>query len=142
MASKGKGEEEANEFRTYELLMDVEKRRQYDIDNRVNPMKASQAWMEWLMKKRKAFDQRGDMAVAAWAEQQQREMNLRVCHLSRSKVLNYSQYFYNDSGCRADANEATIILLPSNITVFTLDFSGSGLSGGEHVTLGWNEVNG
>ncbi|XP_028051356.1 DNA topoisomerase 1-like [Camellia sinensis] len=30
---------------------------------------ASQAWMEWLMKKHKAFDQRGDMAVAAWAEQ-------------------------------------------------------------------------
>ncbi|KAG2306754.1 hypothetical protein Bca52824_026502 [Brassica carinata] len=26
-----------------------------------------------------------------------------------------------------------------NITVFSLDFSGSGLSGGEHVTLGWNE---
>ncbi|GMP46145.1 hypothetical protein CsSME_00014416 [Camellia sinensis var. sinensis] len=66
--------------------MDVEKRRQYDIDNRVNPMKASQAWMEWLMKKRKAFDQRGDMAVAAWAEQQQREMNLRVRRLSRSKI--------------------------------------------------------
>lgn len=44
------------------------------------------------------------------------------------------------SGCRADASEAAIILLPSNITVFTLDFSGSGLSGGEHVTLGWNEV--
>lgn len=45
-----------------------------------------------------------------------------------------------DSGCRADASEAAIILLPSNITVFALDFSGSGLSGGEHVTLGWNEV--
>ncbi|KAG5011203.1 hypothetical protein JHK87_019718 [Glycine soja] len=44
-----------------------------------------------------------------------------------------------DSGCRADASEAAIILLPSNITVFTLDFSGSGISGGEHVTLGWNE---
>lgn len=44
------------------------------------------------------------------------------------------------SGCRADASEAAIILLPSNITVFTLDFSGSGLSEGEHVTLGWNEV--
>ncbi|CAK9161879.1 unnamed protein product [Ilex paraguariensis] len=42
-------------------------------------------------------------------------------------------------GNRADASEAAIILLPSNITVFTLDFSGSGLSGGEHVTLGWNE---
>ncbi|KAG4942122.1 hypothetical protein JHK85_046768 [Glycine max] len=47
--------------------------------------------------------------------------------------------FLYDSGCRADASEAAIILLPSNITVFTLDFSGSGISGGEHVTLGWNE---
>ncbi|XP_009104595.1 uncharacterized protein LOC103830544 [Brassica rapa] len=70
----------------YELLMDTDKRRQYDMDNRVNPMKASQAWMEWLMKKRKAFDQRGDMAVAAWAEQQQLGINLRARRLSRSKV--------------------------------------------------------
>ncbi|XP_059432034.1 uncharacterized protein LOC132165466 [Corylus avellana] len=70
----------------YELLIDEEKRRNYDMDNRVNPMKASQAWMEWLMKKRKAFDQRGDMAIQAWAEQQQRELNLRARRLSRSKV--------------------------------------------------------
>ncbi|XP_027329189.1 uncharacterized protein LOC113845804 isoform X2 [Abrus precatorius] len=48
-------------------------------------------------------------------------------------------YCHGNSGCRADASEAAIILLPSNITVFTLDFSGSGISGGEHVTLGWNE---
>lgn len=45
--------------------------------------------MEWLIKKRKAFDQRGDMAIAAWAEQQQREMNLRARRLSRSKVNKY-----------------------------------------------------
>ncbi|KAI3465077.1 hypothetical protein Pfo_021740 [Paulownia fortunei] len=70
----------------YELLIDEEKRKQYDNDNRVNPMKASQAWMEWLMKKRKAFDQRGDMAIAAWAEQQQRELNLRARRLARSKI--------------------------------------------------------
>ncbi|XP_027094318.2 uncharacterized protein LOC113749548 isoform X2 [Coffea eugenioides] len=70
----------------YELLIDQEKRRQYDNDNRVNPMKASQAWMEWIMKKRKAFDQRGDMAIAAWAEQQQRELNLRVRRLAGSKI--------------------------------------------------------
>jgi hypothetical protein len=44
------------------------------------------------------------------------------------------------SGCRGDASEAAVILLPSNITVFSLDFSGSGLSEGEYVTLGWNEV--
>ncbi|CAB78471.1 hypothetical protein [Arabidopsis thaliana] len=48
-------------------------------------------------------------------------------------------YCHGNSGCRADASEAAIVLLPSNITIFTLDFSGSGLSGGEHVTLGWNE---
>lgn len=47
---------------------------------------ASQAWMEWIIKKRKAFDQRGDMAIAAWAEQQQRELNLRARRLARSKV--------------------------------------------------------
>lgn len=50
-------------------------------------LQASQAWMDWLMKKRKAFSQRGDMAIAAWAEQQQRELNVRVRQLSRSKVL-------------------------------------------------------
>jgi hypothetical protein len=49
-------------------------------------------------------------------------------------------HYLFSSGCRADASEAAIILLPSNITVFTLDFSGSGLSEGEHVTLGSNEV--
>ncbi|GKC67691.1 chaperone DnaJ-domain superfamily protein [Tanacetum coccineum] len=50
----------------YELLIDSEERRKYDMENRANPMKASQAWMKWLMKKKKAFDQRGDMAIAAW----------------------------------------------------------------------------
>lgn len=70
----------------YELLIDDEQRRQYDRDHHVNPMKASQAWMEWVMKKQKAFDQRGDMAIAAWAEQQQHEMNLRARRLSRSKI--------------------------------------------------------
>ncbi|XP_020221564.1 uncharacterized protein LOC109804183 isoform X2 [Cajanus cajan] len=48
-------------------------------------------------------------------------------------------YCHGNSGCRADANEAAVILLPSNITVFTLDFSGSGLSDGNHVSLGWHE---
>ncbi|XP_055809972.1 uncharacterized J domain-containing protein C4H3.01 [Solanum dulcamara] len=70
----------------YELLIDEDERRKYDKDNRVNPMKASEAWMEWLMKKRKAFDQRGDMAIAAWAEQQQLELNLKARRLARSKM--------------------------------------------------------
>lgn len=44
------------------------------------------------------------------------------------------------SGCRADANDAVLVLLPLNITVLALDFSGSGLSQGEHVSLGKFEV--
>ncbi|RWR82526.1 Abhydrolase_5 domain-containing protein [Cinnamomum micranthum f. kanehirae] len=48
-------------------------------------------------------------------------------------------YCHGNSGCRVDANEAVAILVPSNITVFTLDFSGSGISGGEFVSLGWHE---
>lgn len=70
----------------YELLIDEDERRKYDKDNRVNPMKASEAWVEWLIKKRKAFDQRGDMAIAAWAEQQQLELNLKARRLARSKM--------------------------------------------------------
>ncbi|XP_060173213.1 pre-mRNA-splicing factor cwf23 [Lycium barbarum] len=70
----------------YELLIDEEERRKYDSDNRVNPMKASEAWVEWLIKKRKAFDQRGDMAIAAWAEQQRLELNLKARRLARSKM--------------------------------------------------------
>ncbi|CAI9118629.1 OLC1v1020222C1 [Oldenlandia corymbosa var. corymbosa] len=58
---------------------------------------------------------------------------------SEGKALPCVIYCHGNSGCRADGSEAAIILLPSNITVFTLDFSGSGRSGGEHVTLGWNE---
>ncbi|XP_048133771.1 uncharacterized protein YqkD-like [Rhodamnia argentea] len=57
----------------------------------------------------------------------------------RGKPLPCVIFCHGNSGCRVDAGEAAIVLLPSNITVFTLDFSGSGLSGGEHVTLGWNE---
>lgn len=48
--------------------------------------------MEWLIKKRKAFDQRGDMAIVAWAEQQQLELNLRARRLSRSKVSNNFEF--------------------------------------------------
>ncbi|KAL0650608.1 hypothetical protein Bca4012_093299 [Brassica carinata] len=58
----------------------------------------------------------------------------------------FGEYYYSSSlcyilpcGCRADANEAAMVLLPSNITVFTLDFSGSGLSDGDYVSLGWHE---
>ncbi|KVH93609.1 hypothetical protein Ccrd_004340 [Cynara cardunculus var. scolymus] len=55
------------------------------------------------------------------------------------KDLEESLCLVSYTAMETDASEAAIILLPSNITVFTLDFSGSGLSGGEHVSLGWYE---
>lgn len=69
---------------------------------------------------------------------------LQCCHyvpleVPEGKALPCVIYCHGNSGCRADASEAAIILLPSNISVFALDFSGSGLSEGEHVSLGWNE---
>ncbi|CAM6094715.1 unnamed protein product [Calypogeia fissa] len=70
----------------YELLMDKDQRRQYDMDHGINPMKASKAWMEWVLKKKKAFEQRGDMAASVWAEQQQREMSLKARRLAKYKM--------------------------------------------------------
>ncbi|KAK8942886.1 hypothetical protein KSP39_PZI008960 [Platanthera zijinensis] len=69
---------------------------------------------------------------------------LQCCHyvpleVPEGKALPCVIYCHGNSGCRADASEAAIILLPSNISVFALDFSGSGLSEGEHVSLGWYE---
>ncbi|XP_013656782.2 uncharacterized protein LOC106361563 isoform X2 [Brassica napus] len=62
-----------------------------------------------------------------------------VEHSEDRRPLPCVVYCHGNSGCRADASEAAIVLLPSNITIFTLDFSGSGLSGGDYVTLGSNE---
>eukprot|EP00252_Welwitschia_mirabilis_P000425 TRINITY_DN10427_c0_g2_i1.p1 TRINITY_DN10427_c0_g2~~TRINITY_DN10427_c0_g2_i1.p1 ORF type:complete len:310 (-),score=54.62 TRINITY_DN10427_c0_g2_i1:138-1010(-) len=69
----------------YELLMDRDQRLNYDRDNRMNPNKANKAWMEWMMKKKKAFEQQGDLAAIIWAEQQQLELNIRVRQRSRTK---------------------------------------------------------
>jgi hypothetical protein len=68
-------------------------------------MQASKAWIEWIMKKKKAFEQRGDMAVSAWAEQQQRELNLKARRMARLKVYIYiysllSPYMSIDVHCR------------------------------------------
>ncbi|KAL1559945.1 hypothetical protein AAHA92_10225 [Salvia divinorum] len=76
----------------------------------------------------------------------ERGHTLRCSHYAPSQVPDDSPlpcviYCHGNSGCRADANEAAVVLLPSNITVFTLDFSGSGLSDGDYVSLGWHEKN-
>ena len=49
-------------------------------------------------------------------------------------------YCHCNSGSRCDANEAVALLIPCGIAVLALDFSGSGHSDGEYVTLGVREV--
>lgn len=49
-------------------------------------------------------------------------------------------YCHTNSGSRRDAEEILFTLLPKGISVFALDFSGSGRSDGDWVTLGAHEV--
>jgi pimeloyl-ACP methyl ester carboxylesterase len=48
-------------------------------------------------------------------------------------------FLHGNASCRLEALELLAYLLPLGVTVFCLDFSGSGLSGGEYVTLGHQE---
>ena len=48
-------------------------------------------------------------------------------------------YLHGNSGSRCDATNAVRLLLPMGVDVFALDFGGSGLSEGEHVSLGARE---
>eukprot|EP00198_Chlamydomonas_reinhardtii_P001120 XP_001690455.1 predicted protein [Chlamydomonas reinhardtii] len=49
-------------------------------------------------------------------------------------------YCHCNSGSRRDAEEAICVLIPRGVSVFALDFAGSGLSEGQWVTLGAEEV--
>lgn len=49
-------------------------------------------------------------------------------------------YLHGNSGSRCDAIDAVRLLLPAGISVFALDLGGSGISEGEHVTLGVRET--
>lgn len=48
-------------------------------------------------------------------------------------------YLHGNCGCRLDANDVVRLLLPASISVCCFDFSGSGLSGGEYISLGARE---
>ena len=49
-------------------------------------------------------------------------------------------YLHGNSGSRCDAVDAVRLLLPTGVSVFALDLGGSGISEGEHVTLGVRET--
>jgi fermentation-respiration switch protein FrsA (DUF1100 family) len=68
-----------------------------------------------------------------------RNLNLECSHFSpvvRPQKLPCVIYLHGNCGCRLDAMEAVRTLLPLNVTVLCFDFSGSGLSQGDYVSLG------
>ncbi|KAK3280845.1 hypothetical protein CYMTET_11330 [Cymbomonas tetramitiformis] len=50
----------------YDLLMDTERRREYDREHRKSPMASNRMWMQYIEKRKKAFNQRGDQAATTW----------------------------------------------------------------------------
>ncbi|GJZ36263.1 RNA-directed DNA polymerase, eukaryota [Tanacetum coccineum] len=69
---------------------------------------ASQAWMEWLMKKKKAFDQRGDMAIAAWG---------RTTTVSRTTLSSSMPSFVGDQPLKMRFPRVFTVELNRNISV-------------------------
>ncbi|GAQ91200.1 chaperone DnaJ-domain superfamily protein [Klebsormidium nitens] len=70
----------------YELLMDREARGNYDRDHKRNPFMASEAWQAYVARKKKAFEQRGDVAATAWAEVQRHEMQVKARQMAKQKM--------------------------------------------------------
>lgn len=56
-----------------------------------------------------------------------------------ASVLPCCVFLHGNSGCRLDAYDAVRVLLPMNVSVFCLDFGGSGRSEGDFVSLGVRE---
>lgn len=48
-------------------------------------------------------------------------------------------YLHGNAGCRADALSVANVVLSLGISLFAFDFSGSGQSDGEYISLGWWE---
>ena len=56
----------------YELLTDEERRAEYDKEHREHPLAANQAFQAYMARRKKAFDQRGDLAMVRWENDHQR----------------------------------------------------------------------
>eukprot|EP01060_Flectonema_neradi_P032745 TRINITY_DN527_c0_g1_i11.p1 TRINITY_DN527_c0_g1~~TRINITY_DN527_c0_g1_i11.p1 ORF type:complete len:677 (+),score=208.72 TRINITY_DN527_c0_g1_i11:78-2108(+) len=74
-----------------------------------------------------------------------RGMSLQCSHFEPTQAQRPSAkmpcvvYLHGNCGSRQDATECVTVLLPHGVTLFTFDFSGSGLSDGEYVSLGYFE---
>lgn len=71
----------------------------------------------------------------------QRNLILRCSHFFKEKTLESPciVYCHGNSGSRLDALDILESLLPLNISVISFDFSGSGQSEGEWVSMGYYE---
>ncbi len=63
-----------------------------------------------------------------------------ISSIDASKQIPCVVFLHCNSGSRLDAKPLIDILIPMGIALATFDFSGSGISQGELITLGFNEV--
>eukprot|EP00743_Colponemidia_sp_Colp-15_P008023 GILK01008690.1.p1 GENE.GILK01008690.1~~GILK01008690.1.p1 ORF type:complete len:572 (+),score=85.85 GILK01008690.1:62-1717(+) len=74
-----------------------------------------------------------------------RGLNIQASHFQpvaserAAKHLPCVVYMHGNCSCRLEALHILRVLLPASITVFAFDFTGSGLSEGTYVSLGWYE---
>ncbi|KAK9836936.1 hypothetical protein WJX81_000753 [Elliptochloris bilobata] len=83
---------------------------------------------------------REDLSLTNAAGQQLECSHFRPAEVPEQEPLPIVVYCHCNSGSRRDAEEAALVLLPHHVSVFALDFAGSGRSEGEWVTLGAHEV--
>lgn len=80
----------------YELLSDPERRAEYDKEHREHPLAANQAFQAYIARRKKAFDQRGDLAAVAWAEQQRFETNKKRAYYAQKGEEEARKQAYRD----------------------------------------------
>jgi len=67
----------------YELLSDPERKAEYDAQHKLHPLAANQAFQAYIAKRKKAFDQRTDLAAVGWADAQKYEQNVKMKYWSQ-----------------------------------------------------------
>lgn len=113
-------------------------RDSYEDDDLVGGLRAAFAFGETHSRIKKYYRQ--DVEIRNSRNQRLQCSHYRPCVVtSRDGRLPCVIYCHTNSGSRRDAQEVLFTLLPKGITVFAFDFSGSGLSDGQFVTLGAHE---
>mmetsp|Transcript_104656 Transcript_104656/g.302862 ORF Transcript_104656/g.302862 Transcript_104656/m.302862 type:complete len:456 (+) Transcript_104656:138-1505(+) len=106
-------------------------RMKYNPEHDLGPAKFSIGGRRFIREDLELANNRGDKLACSWWKIDPQD--------APAQQLPCVVYLHGNAGCRLAAHELLEHLLPSSVSVFALDFSGSGVSGGEYVSLGFFE---